>query len=96
MSVEVVIANPDPHARLLFAIIAECNAAQNSLFAKRSVVVVHEQQTRSGIASNINVWPAVFVQISSHHSHAVALFGLRDACLQADIGKRTVPSVFVE
>ena len=59
MSVEVIVANRNPHPRLFFSVVAEGYASQHSLFAERSIMVVHEEQTRSGIASNINVWPAV-------------------------------------
>ena len=96
MSVEVIVANRNPHPRLFFSVVAEGYASQHSLFAERSIMVVHEEQTRSGIASNINVWPAVFVQIRRHHSHAITLCSPRDACQLADVAKRSVTVVSVE
>ena len=45
MSVEIIIANPDAHAGLFFAIITERYAAQNALFPERTVVVIHEKKS---------------------------------------------------
>ena len=62
MPVEIVIADPDAHAGLFFAIITERYAAQNPFFPESTVMVVHEQQAGRGIAGDVNVRPAVFVE----------------------------------
>src|SRR5580693_10079211 len=96
MPVEVIVANANPHPRLFFSVIAERYPSHHSLFAKRSVMVVHEEQTGGGIASNVDVGPAIFVQIRRHDGHAIALCSRSDAGLLADVGKRPVAVVSVE
>src|SRR5205823_4142382 len=63
VSVQVIIADANPHARLLHAIVAQGRTAQHAFFAKSSVTIVHEQKTWSGVASDIDVLPSVFVKI---------------------------------
>ena len=62
MSVQIVIADTDTHARLFTAIVAKGHAAHNALFAKSSIVVIHEQQAGGGVARDEDVRPAVFVR----------------------------------
>ena len=71
--VEVVVADPHPHPRLLRAVLAERDAPQDALLAERSVMVVDEQQAGRGIAGDVDVRPPVFVQIGGDDGHAVAL-----------------------
>src|SRR5713226_1180093 len=60
--VQIVIPHSDTHARLCHAVIVQRDAPQDSLFAKSPIVVVHEKEARSGIASDVNVWPAIFIE----------------------------------
>src|SRR5438046_10004192 len=96
LSVKVIIADSHAHSCLLRAVVAEGHAPQYSLFAKRSVTIVHEKQTGSRVASNVNVWPSVFVEIRRHHRHTVALCSLRDAGRPADVGERSIAIVPVQ
>src|SRR5437588_11338073 len=96
MSVKVIIADSHAHSCLLRAVVAEGHAPQYSLFAKRSLTIVHEEPAGSRVAGNVNVWPSVFVQIYGHHGHAITLGGLRDACRPADVGERSIAIVPVQ
>src|SRR5204862_6409674 len=96
MSVKVIIADSHAHSCLLRAVVAEGHAPQYSLFAKRSVTIVHEEQTGSRVASNANVWPSVFVEIRSKHRHTIALRGLLDASPTAEVCERSIAIVPVE
>ena len=81
VTVEVVVADADAHAGLLFAVVAEGHAAQDALFAESAVVIIHEEQAGGGIASDVNIGPAVFVEVGGDDGHAIALRELRDAGL---------------
>src|SRR5580704_1131358 len=96
MSVQVIIANADPHSRLFSSVVAEGYPSDDSLFPECSVMVVHKQEARRGIARHINVRPAVFIKVGSHNGHAVALVGLRDSRLLADVGKRPVAIISIK
>src|SRR6266849_3525267 len=96
MSVEGIIANPHAHPCLFRAIITEGHPPQYALLAKRPIMVIHEEQAGSRVASNVNVWPSVFVQIRRYHSHAVTLCDLSDASLLTDVGKCSVAIVLIQ
>ena len=85
MTVEIIVANADAHSGLLHAVIAEGYAAEHAFFPKRSVMVVHEEQTWGGIARHKDVCPAVFVEIGSDYGHPVALGCAGDPGLLADV-----------
>ena len=96
MPIEVVVANADAHAGLLHAIVAERNAAHHAFFAKRAVMIVHEQQARGGIAGHEDVGPAIFVEIGGDHGHSVALGGSGDAGLFGHVGECAIAVVAIE
>src|SRR5579863_2475766 len=59
-------------------------------------MVIHEEQTRSGVACDEDVSPTVLVEIRSDHRHAVGLSGGRDSGLLGHVGERAVSVVAVE
>src|ERR1700727_3029551 len=95
MAVQIVIAHPNAHSRLLHAVVAECHSAQHTFFAERSIVVVHEKQTRGGIAGNKDVGPSVFVEIGSDYRHPIGPRRARNPRLLAHVGEGPVAVVTV-
>ena len=85
MAVEVVVADAHAHAGLLHAIVAERDTAHHAFFAKRSVMVVHEQQAGRGIAGDEDVGPAVLVEIGRDHCHSITLGCARNPRLLAHV-----------
>ena len=81
MPIQIVVSDSYAHACLLHAIVAQGHAAQDAFFAKRSIVVVHEEQAGRGIAGNVDVGPTVLVKIRSNHRHAIRLRRLADSRL---------------
>src|SRR6516164_8079035 len=81
MPIQIVVSDSHAHACLLHAIVAQGHAAQDSFLAKRSIVVVHEEQARRGVAGHVDVGPTLFFKIRSNHRHAVRLCRLADSCL---------------
>src|SRR5579859_4337898 len=96
MSIQIVIPDANAHTGLLHAIIAQGRASQYSLFTKRSITIVHEQQTGSGIAGDVNVLPSVFIKIRGNDSHAVGGWGSCDASLLRYVGERPVAVVSIQ
>ena len=72
MSVQIVIADPDSHARLLHAIFAQRYASQTPFFTKCSISIVHEQETGSGIGGDVDVLPTILIEVGRDHSQAIA------------------------
>jgi len=96
VAVEVIITDADAHASLLVAIVAEGHATENAFFAERAVVIVHEQQAGSGIASDVDIRPAILVEIGGDHGHAVALGKSGDAGLLADVSEAAITIVAIQ
>src|SRR5262245_36473185 len=96
MTVQVIIANPHAHPRLLHPVVAQCRAAQDSLFTKRSIPVIHEKQAGCGIAGYIDVLPSIFIKIRRDHSHAVSGCRPGDAGLLCHVGEGSVAVVSIE
>src|SRR5262250_876882 len=69
MPIAVVIANAYPHPRLFFSIGAQSDSSEDTLFPKRTVVVVHEKQAGGRVTSHVDIRPAVLVQVGGDHSH---------------------------
>src|SRR5271154_3443376 len=96
MAIEIVIADSNAHPGLLFSIVTEGYAAQHTLFAKGTVVVVHEKQAGSRIAGYIDIRPTVLVEVGRDHGHAVRLRGFRNSGFLADVGERPITIVSVQ
>ena len=72
MPVQIVIADPHPHTRLLHTIVAQRHAAYDSFFAKSPIMIVHKKKTGSGVTGDVDILPSVFIKIRRNHSHAVS------------------------
>src|SRR5882724_4462113 len=96
VATEIVITHSNAHARLFLAIVAHGNATQDPLFAKRSVVIVHEEQARSGIASDVDIGPAIFIEIGSYNRHTVTRGSFCDARRLAYVGESSVAIISIE
>ena len=58
-------------------------------------MIVHEEEARGGIASDIDIRPSIVVVIGGNHGHAVAVLDLPSPSF-ADIGERPVAVVVVK
>src|SRR6266496_1392932 len=96
MSVKIVVADSDTHAGLLHTIIAHGSATQDPLFLERPIMIVHEEQTRRGIAGHINVRPAIFVEIGGDSRQSVTRSRSCDAGSLTDIRKRPIAIVSIK
>src|SRR5487761_356774 len=96
MAVEIVISNPDSHAGLFHAVVVERYASQNAFFPKCSVVVVHEEQAGGRIAGDVDIRPAVFIEIGADRGHAIVFVRLGYAGCLAHVGERAVSIVTVQ
>src|SRR5688572_3689214 len=74
-TVAVVVANPDTHARHSRAILVEGATRRNADLAERAVVIISIEQTRSRVARDIDVRPAVVVEVGGCGAHSVRSYG---------------------
>ena len=97
VAVQIVISDANPHARLLGTVIAKRHAALHAFFAERAVVVVvHVEQAWRGIGGNVDVGPAVFIEVGSDDRHAIRGVGGGDSGLLSYIGEGSVAVVAIQ
>ena len=65
-AVEVEIANGDTHASLFVAVLIHGQAGLHPLLSEGAVSAIVEQQARSRVAGDIDILPAVAVQVRRH------------------------------
>ncbi len=95
-AVAIVIDGIGAHAGLLAASVIEGDPGFDGSFSEGAVVVVVKQQVGRGIAGNIDVGPAVVVEVAGERSEAIVGVGLRDAGRLANVGKSAIPVIVVE
>src|SRR4026207_295731 len=96
MSVRIEIADADTHASLFAAIVAERDASEHTLFTESAIAVVHEEQAGCRVARDVDVGPAVFVEIGGDDGHPVTLWSGGDSRRVAHVGQRSVSVVAIE
>src|ERR1700730_14915135 len=90
VSVEIVVANSNPHAGLLQAVFAQSNATLQALFAKCTIMLIAKEPTGRGIAGYINVGPTIVIVVRGDCGHGIRTSGRGDAGHPADIGEGSV------
>src|SRR5437588_9249394 len=93
--IQIIVAAPDAHSRLLHADGAKRHSSHYAFLTKRSVMIVHERQARCRVRGHVDVGPSVFVKIGGNHGHAIG-FAFCNSCLMADIGECSITIVSVE
>ena len=110
-AVAVVVGDADAHAGEGDAVLVERAAGGDADLAEGAVVVVAVEQARRGVAGDVDVGPAVVVEIAADGAHAVRsdrppvllmktttprAARIRDARLLGDILERAVAAIAVE
>ena len=74
MSVQGVVADAYAHSCIFVAVLVERQAAHQTFFPERAVMIIHEQQAGRGIAGDKDIRPAVFVKIRAISRQSVCAF----------------------
>src|SRR5438034_726311 len=77
-AVAVVVTRRYAHPRLITSIGTRADSGLQAFFSKRSVPIVPEQIALIAVVSDVNVRPAVIIEVSSQHAEAVTRWGLAD------------------
>src|SRR5262249_5879900 len=78
-TIAVVVADRDSHPRLLVAVVAVCATGGDSNLAESAVVVVVEEHAGLGVHGDMNVGPAIVVEIVRNGRNRVTRTWLQDA-----------------
>ena len=95
-AVAIVVGDADAHAGLLVAVFAVGDARDDSNIGERAVVIVAEQNARLRIDGDVDVGPAVVVEIVGDRGDRVARARLEDAGFFGDVGESAVAVVVIE
>src|SRR5207302_8646362 len=95
-SVAVIIGDRDTHSGLFVAVLTVRAAGDHRDIGKRAVVVVVEEDAGFGVHGDINIGPAVVVEIIGDGGDGIPRARLEDSRLCGDIGKGAVAIVAEE
>src|SRR5690349_4448881 len=96
VAVVVEIADAQSHAALFAAVLVESDPSLESALGEGSVVVVAEEQARRSIAGDIDVGPAVAIEIGGSGGQGIVRFYGENAGLLADVRESAVAVVVIE
>ena len=96
IAVEIVIGGGDAHAGLWLAVGAESAAGLDGDVGEGTVLFVLIKRAGGGIVGDVNVRPAVVIEIGGEHAEAKSAIGFQDAGFFADVGERAVTVVVIE
>src|SRR5229473_3114309 len=96
IAVEIIIGGGDAHARLGLAVGAESAACFYGDVGESAVLLILIESAGGGIVGDVNVRPAVVVEIGGEHAEAEGAVGLQDAGFFADVAERSVAVVVIE
>ena len=96
IAVEIVIACGNTHACLGLAVGAESAASFESDVGEGAILFVLIEGAGGGVVGDVNVGPAVVVEIGSKDAKTVSAVGLEDAGFFGDVGERAVTVVVIQ
>ena len=76
--VAVVVANGDAHAGLSASRLVQSGSGEHAHFGERSIVIVVEQQIGIAVVGDVNVRPAIVIEVAEHDTETV-IVGILDA-----------------
>src|SRR5688572_5175557 len=96
MAVVIVIADPQPHPSLLPAVRIQRDSALETSFRERAVASVPEQKAGRGVARDVDIRPAVAIEVGSSRRERIIRLHRQYAGLLAHIGEGCVSVVMVQ
>jgi len=96
IAVQVVVADRQAHPRLFHPVSVQRHSAFQPDIRKRSVVIVAQQETRRRIAGNIEVGPAIVVEIRRYRGQRIASLRLDEPRRRRHVRECFIPVVAIE
>src|SRR4029077_16593370 len=96
IAVEIVIGSGDAHAGLRLSIGAEGAAGFDRDVRESTVLFVLIESAGGGIVGNINVRPAIVVEIGSEHAETVGAVSFKDAGFFTDVAECSVAVIVIK
>src|SRR6185312_11303144 len=96
VSIQVEVSDCDTHSSLFHAIVAQPYAALNSFLCKDPIVPVQEEQAGGGVGCDIEIRPAVVVEVRRDGSHRIGAWSLQDAAGLGNFFEGSIALVAIE
>src|SRR5580704_3755803 len=93
MPTVVVVGGGQSHASLHGPIFAVCHTRLLADIGKCAVMVIVVENVWCGIARDVDIGPAITIEVSRHRSQPVTSGSAEDARLLRDVGERAVAIV---
>src|SRR5260370_29565920 len=93
---EIVIGGGGAHAGLGFAVGAEGAAGFHGDVGEGAVFFILIEGAGGGIVGDVNVRPAIVVEVGGEHAETVSAVGLQNASFFADVGEGAVTIVVIQ
>ncbi len=95
-AIEIVIADSQTHAGLLDAIVIQGHAGFEADLAEGAVVTIAEHPTGRGIAGDIDIGPAVVIEVRRNRGQSVAAAHFPDSGFGRNIRERAIAIVAIK
>src|SRR5208282_3879090 len=95
-AVTVVVGHSHTHSGLLMAILAIGATCDHGDIRERAVVIVVEEDARLRIDGDINIRPAIVVEVVGNGRDGIARAGLQDTGLFGGIGESSISVVVIK
>jgi len=96
IAVKIVIGSGNAHAGLGLTVGAERTTSFDGDVRECAVLFVLIERARGGVVSDVNVRPAIVVEIGGEDTETERAIGFEDAGFFADVGERAVAVIVIE
>ncbi len=96
IAIQIIIRCRDPHAGLRLSIRAQSASCFDCDVLKFPVLLVLVERAGGGIVGDINIGPAIVVEICSQHSEAVGAAGAENSRRVGNVGERAIAVVVIQ
>ena len=96
VAIGVVVADGEPHASLLLPILVERDSDLQTSLGERAIAIVAEQEAGRGVAGDVNIRPAVTIEIGGDGGERIIRRGCQNAGWLAHIDECSVSVVVVQ
>src|ERR1700740_2634642 len=96
MTIAVVVADGRSHTCLLTPVFIKSGTGCNRNVGESPVVIVSIQDRGGAVARNVDVWPAVFVEVERRNAEGIVTVGALDVRLARNIFEGSVAAIVVK
>src|SRR5229473_530442 len=94
--VTVVIRDSSSHTRLLAPIFVERHSSHDRNIGESAIAIVVIKNTWGAVASYVDIWPAIIVEVECGNAEGITAIGLVDVGLGGNIHEGSVTAILIQ